>query len=105
MTSLKPTMAYLVSITPRAERDFADLYDAINAGESAAALKWYRGLKAALLTLSEHPARCPVTPEKKELRHLLYGNKPHIYRVIFRVLERQKRVEILHVRHGAQRAL
>jgi hypothetical protein len=34
-------MAYLVSITPRAERDFASLFQDINAGESDAALKWY----------------------------------------------------------------
>jgi plasmid stabilization system protein ParE len=34
---------------------------------------------------------------------LLYGHKPHIYRAIFRVLEKQKRVEVLHVRHGARR--
>jgi len=34
---------------------------------------------------------------------LLYGNKPHSYRVIYRVLERQKRVEVLHIRHGARR--
>jgi plasmid stabilization system protein ParE len=68
-------MAYLVRITSRAERDFASLYQDINAGESDAALKWYRGLKEAVLSLEEHPDRCPVTPEKKQLRHLLYGNK------------------------------
>jgi toxin ParE1/3/4 len=95
-------MAYLVKITPRAERDFASLYLDIRAGESDAALKWYRGLKEAVLSLEEHPDRCPATSEKKQLRHLLYGNKPHIYRVIFRVLEKQKQVEVLHIRHGAR---
>jgi plasmid stabilization system protein ParE len=95
-------MAYLVKITPRAERDVAGLYREINAGESHAALKWYRGLKEAILSLEEHPARCPVTPEKKQLRHLLYGNKPHVYRVINRVLEKQQQVEVLHIRHGAR---
>jgi toxin ParE1/3/4 len=98
-------MAYLVKIASRAERDLAMLYQDINAGESSAALKWYRGLKAAVLSLAEHPDRCPVTPEKKQLRHLLYGNKPHIYRVIFRVLEKQKQVEVLHIRHGARQKL
>ena len=37
-------MAYLVNVTSRAERDFACLYDDINAQHSYAALKWYRGL-------------------------------------------------------------
>ena len=70
-------MAYLVNITARAERDFASLYRKINAEESDAALKWYRGLKVAVLCLEELPNRCPVTPEKARLRHLLYGNQPH----------------------------
>jgi toxin ParE1/3/4 len=96
-------MAYFVNITPRAERDLARLYHEINAEESEAALKWYFGLKKVILGLEEHPNRCPVARENTNLRHLLYGNKPHVYRVIYRVVERQKRVEVLHIRHGAQR--
>ena len=95
-------MAYLVKITSRAERDLAHLYGEINAAHSDAALKWYRGLKEAILSLEDHPNRCPATPEKKELRHLLYGRKPHVYRVIFRVLEKQKHVDVLHIRHDAR---
>jgi len=95
-------MAYLVNITVRAERDFASLYGKINAEEPDAALKWYRGLKEAVLRLEELPNRCPVTPEKAQLRHLLYGNKPHVYRVIFRIVEKRKRVDVLHIRHGAR---
>jgi toxin ParE1/3/4 len=96
-------MAYLVSITSRAERDLAQLYSQINAENSGAALKWYLGLKEAILSLEEHPSRCPAIRAKDKLRHLLYGNKPHVYRVIYRVLEKQKRVEVLHIRHGARR--
>ena len=95
-------MAYLVTITARAEREFASLYREIHAEESDAALKWYRGLKEAVLSLEELPNRCPVTPEKAQLRHLLYGNKPHVYRIIFRVVEKQKRVDVLHIRHSAR---
>ena len=98
-------MAYLVNITPRAERDFASLYHEIRAADSTAALKWYRGLKEAVLRLEEQPNRWPATPEKPQLRHLLYGSKPHIYRVIYRVMEKQKRVDILHIRHGARKKL
>lgn len=101
--SSKPRMAYLVNITSRAERDFAHLYEEINATDSAAAWKWYRGLKQKILSLEKQPTRCPVTRENDELRHLLYGRKPHIYRVIYRVLERPKQVEVLHIRHGARR--
>ena len=96
-------MAYLVNITSRAQRDLAHLYEEINAEDSEAALKWYRGLKEAVLSLEQHPNRCPMTRENDELRQLLYGHKPHIYRVIYRVLERQKHVEVLPIRHGARR--
>jgi hypothetical protein len=43
-----------------------------------------------------------VTPENDKLRHLLYGNKPHIYRAIYRVAEKQRLVDVLHIRHGAR---
>jgi toxin ParE1/3/4 len=96
-------MAYLVSLTARAQRDLIALYEHIHAADSAAALRWYQDLKRAILSLQELPNRCAITPENKHARHLLYGGKPHIYRVIYRVLERKKRVEILHIRHGARR--
>jgi plasmid stabilization system protein ParE len=96
-------MAYEVSISSRAERDLTQLYDDINAQSSAAAKRWYVGLKHSILTLEEFPKRCAVTPENLKFRHLLYGDKPHIYRVIYRILERRRRVEILHIRHGARR--
>jgi len=98
-------MAYLVSITSRAQRDLAHIYEHINAEGSDRALKWYRGFRNSILRLEHQPNRCPVTPESKNLRHLLYGSKPHICRVIYRVLEKQKRVEVLHIRHGARRRL
>lgn len=65
----------------------------------------YAGLKEAILTLEELPNRCPLIRASKKLRYLLYGHKPHIYRVIYRVLESQKKVEVLHIRHGARRKL
>jgi toxin ParE1/3/4 len=102
-TSSKPGMAYVVNVTPRAERDLTNLYAKINAEESDAALKWYLGLRDAILSREEHPNQCPATQEDANLRHLLYGNKPHIYRGIYRVVAKQKRVEVLHIRHGAQR--
>ncbi|HVB29127.1 MAG TPA: type II toxin-antitoxin system RelE/ParE family toxin [Terriglobia bacterium] len=96
-------MAYRVNLTARAGRDLEQLFEDIHASDSRAALAWYGGLKEAILSLREQPQRCPVTPEDKRLRHLLYGSKPHIYRVIYRVRRGPKRVEVLHIRHGARR--
>jgi len=61
-------MAYLVNLTIRAERDLAILYRHINAEDSDAALKWYRGLKEAILSLEGQPNRCPVTPQSDKFR-------------------------------------
>jgi toxin ParE1/3/4 len=83
-------MGYVVNTTPHAERDLEALYRQVNAEYSDAALEWYLGIKAAILSLEERPNRCPITRRKDKLRHLLYGNKPHVYRVIYRVVENQK---------------
>ena len=52
-----------------------------------------------------NPRRCPIVSDpplqKRQVRHLLYGTKPHIYRILFRVLEEHQTVEVLHIRHGA----
>jgi plasmid stabilization system protein ParE len=95
-------MEYRVKIMPRAERDLAGIYDWIGTLSSEAALTWYHGLRDAIRTLRNTPNRCPVTPEDRNLRHLLYGGKPHVYRVIYRILEKPKQVDVLHIRHAAQ---
>ena len=95
-------MAYRVSISLRAQRDLAHIYHFIGAADSQAARDWCRGLRNAILALEELPNRWPATHENPKLRHILYGNKPHIYRVIYRVRERRQEVEILHIRHGAR---
>jgi toxin ParE1/3/4 len=95
-------MAYLVRIAGRAERDLSYLYEEINAADSATALRWYEGLKRAIVSLAVHPKRCRTTAENRNLRHLLYGQKPNVYRVIYRVKDRQKQVDVLHTRHGAR---
>jgi toxin ParE1/3/4 len=96
-------MAYVVSLGARAERDLDEIYEHIRAAEFSAALRWFEGLRRAIFTLQEHPNRCAVTPETKKIRHLLYGHKPRIYRVIYLVAEDEKRVYVLHIRHGARR--
>jgi len=95
-------MAYVVNTTPHAEHDVARLYRPIDAEYSDAALEWYLGIKEAILSLEHQPNRCPLTRRKGSLRHLLYGHKPYVYRVIYRVLEKQKQVEVLHIRHGVR---
>jgi toxin ParE1/3/4 len=97
-------VAYHVSITARAERDLASLYDEINAESPGAGRNWYARLSATIHDLEKQPHLWPTTPESPRFRHLLFGRKPHrVYRVIYRVRERLRVVEILHIRHGARR--
>ena len=96
-------MAYLVKLMPRAERDLTNIFWAKNVEHSDAARNWYLGLREAVFSLEEQPHRCPETLENSKVRHLLYGNKPHFYGIIYRILEREKIVEIVHIRHGARK--
>jgi plasmid stabilization system protein ParE len=96
-------MKYAVNVTLRAERDLARLYGEIDAANSETAREWYRGLKKQILSLEKLPFRSAVTPENRNLRHLLYGHRRNTYRVIYRVVG--MRVDVLHVRHGARKKL
>ena len=67
----------------------------------AAAAEWMEGVEAAIDSLEEMPARCPVAPEprfaKRGIRQLLYGR----YRILFRLEGRYVRVlTILHTARG-----
>ena len=76
-------MAYVVSLTARAERDLDEIYEHLRAAESAAARRWFEALRQTIFTLQEHPNRCAVTPESRKVRHLLHGHKSRIYRIIY----------------------
>jgi len=43
-----------------------------------------------------------LTPENAGLRHLLYGNRPHIYRIIYSIDEQAGEVNVAQIRHGAR---
>jgi len=98
-------MAYRVELTDRARRDLAYIYQTIHAIESQAAARWFNGLEEAISALGSLPRRCPVAPESKRanrpLRHLLYGNKPHVYGAIYETVEANRTVYVLTIRHGA----
>src|ERR1035438_7528082 len=101
-------MAFRVKQTPQADHDLDLILEwllAQQAGETG--LRWFRTLKEALTSLSELPERCPLAPESKEflfeVRQLLYGRKPHLYRVLFTI--EADTVVILHIRHGRRNHL
>jgi plasmid stabilization system protein ParE len=101
-------MAFRVEISLKAERDLDRILAwllAEYAGEPG--VRWFIGLRKAIATLDEFPTRCPLAPEnatsRQEIRQLLYGNKPHVYRVLFTI--RNDLVRVIHVRGPKQSAL
>jgi toxin ParE1/3/4 len=97
-------MVYRVELTERAARDLRRVHRTINAEGSAQAHDWFNGLEKAVFSLDEHPARAPVIPEDASQRHLLYGRRPNIYRIIYAIDESSRVVTVLHIRHGARKA-
>jgi plasmid stabilization system protein ParE len=101
-------MAFRVELSERAQADIAAIYDwllsqqAGNAGE-----RWFMALREAIASLSNLPTRCPVSPESRdsrvEVRQLLYGRRPHVYRILFSI--EGDVVQVLHIRHSRRRTL
>ena len=98
-------MAYRVDLTQRAARNLRRIYQTINVEDAAQARTWFNGLEKMILSLDEHPARGAVIPEDDSLRHLLYGRRQHVYRIIYAIDEPNRVVTVLHIRHGARNAL
>jgi toxin ParE1/3/4 len=98
-------MKYLVKLTNRALRDMESIYGYVEGDASHHAFAWFNRLAKAIYSLERFPTRGPVIPENKKLRHLLFGKKPHIYRIIYAIDKRNHVVNVLHIRHGVRAAL
>lgn len=96
-----------VIIFSSAERDLSEAYEWIAEREPDAAVRWYNRLLEAIYSLDVFPERCPLAPESKffntEIREVFHGRRQHKYRILFTF--GADTVHILHVRHGARRAL
>jgi|HubBroStandDraft_6_1064221.scaffolds.fasta_scaffold131146_2 prevent-host-death family protein len=102
---IRSRLTYLVELTDRGARDLNSLFVEKRAEESIAADRWYHRLEAAVYALESHPDRCPLAPEgekaRRPQRHLLYGKKLHVYRVVCEIDEQKRIVRVLTIRHAA----
>ncbi|MGC2660889.1 MAG: type II toxin-antitoxin system RelE/ParE family toxin [Bryobacteraceae bacterium] len=101
-------MAFEVKYSARAEKDLDDILGwllAQGAGETG--LRWFEGLRKAVGTLTDLPQRCLLARENDsvpfEMRQLLYGRRPHVYRILFTI--EGSTVSILRIRHGRRENL
>lgn len=81
-------MTFRVEVSSEAERDLDAILEWLisnYAGETG--IRWFEALGTAITSLSEFPRRCPLASGTLafpfELRQLLFGQKPHIYRILF----------------------
>ena len=101
-------MTFRVETTLTAEQDADAILDwLLSQYAGDAGVRWFLALQDAIASLAEFPERCPLAPESAafsfEVRHLLYGNTPHVYRILFTIDD--KTVYVLHIRHGRRQPL
>jgi plasmid stabilization system protein ParE len=101
-------MVSRVELTAKAKRDLDAILEWLVAQEAGeAGLRWYARLQKEIGSLSALAYRCPLAPENGEfpfeIRQLLYGRRPHQYRILYTV--EGETVIVLHIRHGRRRRL
>ena len=99
-------MDFRVELSDRAKRDISAIYDWLRSQQAGdAGERWFVGLRTAVASLAQLPSRCPVAPESRdspgEVRQLLYGRRPHVYRILFAIDVNV--VRVLHIRHARRR--
>ncbi|MGA9528674.1 MAG: type II toxin-antitoxin system RelE/ParE family toxin [Terriglobales bacterium] len=99
-------MTYRVIVTPDAENDLRTAYRYIRNQAPRAARDWIRRARQTAKSLARHPERCPMAPESASFDHpvreLFFGaGNRGTYRLLFVVLEEEKSVYLLHIRHGS----
>jgi plasmid stabilization system protein ParE len=94
---------YRVILMPRAGHDLEQIYDYIAADSPANAAAMIRAILDAIEPLKQFPHRTVVTRQSAKLRRPVRSLPVRPYVVYFRVLDDERVVRVLHVRHGARR--
>lgn len=107
--SSRGSVDFRVELSDQAQRDISAIYGGYDwlrsqqAGDAGE--RWFVALRAAVASLANLPTRCPLAPENRdsafEVRQLLYGRRPHVYRILFAI--DVDVVQVLHIRHGRRR--
>ena len=93
-------MAYKVIIARVARRDILDAADFIHVNRSLErALNWKRDLIQAIRSLDKMPNRCPMADEALDVGMAIRELHYRSHRIIFRVEDEMRTVEVLRVYH------
>ena len=101
-------MAFRVETSAQAERDAETILEWLSSHHAGGTgIRWFLALEDAIASLAVFPERCPAAPENSrfpfEVRQLLFGRKPHVYRILFTI--EGESVHVLHIRHGRRSPL
>ncbi len=100
-------MAFEIIITPSAKADIFEINAWLLENYPNIADKWLYGISQSVTSLNKFPERCPISPESiafdEVVRQLIYGRKPHVYRILFSI--QNEKVYILRVRSTKQQSL
>ena len=95
---------YAVRISERAQSDILDAIRWENNSSAKRGEEWEAACEKALASLRRLPSRCPVVEEHRienhEVRRLVFGSKPAVYKIYFVVIEDV--VEVLYCRHASR---
>jgi len=100
-------MTYRVILQRLAIQDLVDAFAWAARKASATAARWLDRFQATLQRLDTNPQRCPCAREHRkvhvELREILFGRRPNVYRVVF--LIDSDTVRVLRIRRAQRRPL
>ena len=100
-------MTYHVILQRLAVQDLDDAFVWAARKAPVTAARWFDRFQAALQRLDTNPQRCPRAREQHlvdiELREILFGKTPNVYRVIF-MIDRDT-VRVLRIRRAQRRPL
>jgi plasmid stabilization system protein ParE len=98
-------MAYRVRLTPRAADDIDRIHRRVSQESQIAGQKWFNRLIDKIYSLGTLPERCGIVESlsrpDRVVRKLLFGHRPHLYRIYFDIVG--ETVRVLHIRHAARR--
>ena len=98
-------MAYRVLVMPSAHLDLEESFSFIEADSPERARRWLSGVWECIFSLADMPGRFAIIDEAEELGGVIRDVVYHSHRVVYRVVETEKSVEILRVWHGARARL
>jgi len=96
---------YHVIVTPEAQAEIRESFAYIHERSPLNAARWLQALYGQVDTLERFPERCAFAREREyldeDLRQLVFKS----HRIVFTVESKEKRVDVLYVRHASRRAV